>query len=880
MVRTCLIRLMMVSVLLIPTQWLAAQTYEEFLRQHQEDFQQFKKEQEQLMHQLEQDYRQWVKAHDADFAAYLEKEWKQFQVFAGKPVPDKPKPGDVPVYTPPERTPSDPIRKLPVVPSSVSPAVAPPVIIRLPLIQQTEPEVDIPEDAFAVPFCGAKVYLDIDRELSAIRIDGSGNQAIAGYWKKASGKNCTTLVNQLLEAKESFNLNDYGYYMLLEETAKTVYPMDNQLSERLLLQWFLMIRSGYDTRIAYNNEEMAILIPSFNTLYGTQYITLNGINYYLLSPFGSNNILTYDQKYDAAHTPIDFGISRPLSFGIKAVKKTVAFEYGEKRYAFELQYDPGVIVFFANYPQVDPEVYFNAAISRDLKESLALALNPLLVNLSEPEAINFLLHFVQTAFEYKTDPEQFDHEKFFFAEEVIYYPASDCEDRSVLFSYLVRELLGMKVVGLEYPGHMATAVHFSTEIPGDYITWQGERYTLADATYINAPFGRTMPIIGDQPAKVIPLKNSGYTWLNRDRAWAMATDAGINKAHYFQSLVFDTAGNVFLTGYFNDELKLGSKTFHGERGAQSFVVASLTREGNVAWADHIPASGNAAGLAISLDQTGDLFIAGSFSGTMGSMNIGSHSDLFVTRYTASGKRLWIKPAGLDTLPPDACVTYAVNFSKRGEKHDLRLVESSPSFSDYGLFVTDDAVVYTGLMQNTLVPAVASPAINATSDFDYTELLKREYDKFVSVNTDRAAAGLFAIASLIRSAGIIIPGYAVQQAFDRYNPSFKKKNPEFYENVGKISFLRNANNIISIVTDQGKDIVINKMKISNHAQIRVSMISDMETMVEALHGVKVGKLFIWYNLNSVKVFSQTGDMVFDYDNDHTQTSINIQKDILN
>ena len=67
---------------------------------------------------------------------------------------------------------------------------------------------------------------------------------------------------------------------------------------------------------------------------------------------------------------------------------------------------------------------------------------------------------MQTAFDYKTDGDQFGYEKPFFVDELFYYPYSDCEDRAVLYSYLVRTLMGLDVVLLEYPNHMATAVLF------------------------------------------------------------------------------------------------------------------------------------------------------------------------------------------------------------------------------------------------------------------------------------------------------------------------------------------------------------------------------------------------------------------------------------
>ena len=116
-----------------------------------------------------------------------------------------------------------------------------------------------------------------------------------------------------------------------------------------------------------------------------------------------------------------------------------------------------------------------------------------------------MLRFVQTAFEYENDETQFGREKPFFAEETLFYQFSDCEDRSVLFAYLVRNLLGLEVIGLDYPGHIATAVKFSTDIKGDYVEHQGERYIICDATFINANLGQCMPRLQNVIPKVISI---------------------------------------------------------------------------------------------------------------------------------------------------------------------------------------------------------------------------------------------------------------------------------------------------------------------------------------------------------------------------------------
>lgn len=94
---------------------------------------------------------------------------------------------------------------------------------------------------------------------------------------------------------------------------------------------------------------------------------------------------------------------------------------------------------------------------------------------------------------------------FFFADETLYYPSCDCEDRAILFTRLIRDLLGLKTALIYYPGHLASAVCFTENVAGDYLLLEDNRYLICDPTYINAPVGKTMPDMDNKKAKVILL---------------------------------------------------------------------------------------------------------------------------------------------------------------------------------------------------------------------------------------------------------------------------------------------------------------------------------------------------------------------------------------
>ena len=151
-------------------------------------------------------------------------------------------------------------------------------------------------------------------------------------------------------------------------------------------------------------------------------------------------------------------------------------------------------------------MYANTQLEDGVKKMLYPALRDIIQGLSQQDAANVLINWVQTAFVYELDDKVWGHDRAFFAEESLYYPYCDCEDRSILFSRLIRDLLELDVVLVFYPGHLATAVHFTDDIKGDYIMVEGKKFLICDPTYIGAPIGLTMKGMDNATCKAILLE--------------------------------------------------------------------------------------------------------------------------------------------------------------------------------------------------------------------------------------------------------------------------------------------------------------------------------------------------------------------------------------
>ena len=68
-----------------------------------------------------------------------------------------------------------------------------------------------------------------------------------------------------------------------------------------------------------------------------------------------------------------------------------------------------------------------------------------------------------------------------FPEETLYYEYSDCEDKSILFAFLMKEVLGMKTVAIDYKNHVNIGLALD-EVKEDWFTInaEGQKYIVCE----------------------------------------------------------------------------------------------------------------------------------------------------------------------------------------------------------------------------------------------------------------------------------------------------------------------------------------------------------------------------------------------------------------
>lgn len=454
-------------------------------------------------------YLEWVRqeqlkferfrnAQDSAFSGMLDRTWIEVRGGGEEPLHRRKKIERPPVY--------GSVPTSPAPPSSVREPAAPREVPRTPASDPSPgapaaasvrgPMSDAPSAGLA--FFGTPIPYRADPSWKALRPPVDLNdQGIREWWIKASATAYEPMIEEIRRQAGRAGLNDWGFVRLAWETGRSVSAGDRTTLP--LFTWFVLIQSGKDARIAYNRTGLHLLVSVQEKLYAKEYFQFDQKRYYVVdfdgSPGRLGSIRTYEGQHAVASADVSMAMTQvPLLSGRGFEHRVLRFSYEGVPIEFPVRVRKPRIDYFGEYPQTELEIFFNTPLPAELREDIGRGLAPHLAGRSQTESVNVLLRFVQTAFDYATDEEQFGKEKHLIPEEMVWHPYSDCEDRSFLFARLAKELLGLEVIGLHYPGHVATAVRLEAVEPGDdVVRHEGVLYSVADPTYMHADVGVEMP---------------------------------------------------------------------------------------------------------------------------------------------------------------------------------------------------------------------------------------------------------------------------------------------------------------------------------------------------------------------------------------------------
>lgn len=474
-----------------------AQSYEEYRQKMESRYEKYRQKKE-------ADYQNYREKVNAEFAKFMRREWTEFQSREALPVPHRPEPPQ-PMVKLPDALPSN--ETIPHEEIQLKPHKLPLPRPSIPWENQTPSTSNKKHLAqgqtLSFDFYGTPCQAIIPTSAS-FKLEGVDENSVADAWQMLTDEKYLPVIESCLKLRSELKLCDWGYVRLVEKFTQQYFHPKGQTNEARLLQMFILTQSGYKVRIARSGQQLILLLPSIEEIYEYAYLTIHGTKYYIIHKGeGNGRYMVFDREF-----PKEQFFSLEIHDQPKlAYRPSTSKIFKARNYLLaetKIEVNQNLIDFYNDYPLNSQwEVYVRASMSKNLKRQLYPALRTAIHQKGMPSAVNLLLNFVQTAFKYRTDDKQFGEERALFADETFFYPYSDCEDRAILFAQLVHDLLHLDVVLLNYPGHLATAVHFEESLTGDHLMLNGKKYLVCDPTYIGARLGDAMPQNKRQKAKVI-----------------------------------------------------------------------------------------------------------------------------------------------------------------------------------------------------------------------------------------------------------------------------------------------------------------------------------------------------------------------------------------
>ncbi len=388
-------------------------------------------------------------------------------------------------------------------------------------IEEYREITSITEDDFNFTFLGTGLAVRVPDKKPKLK--SLWGKHIADLWRTFSKKeDFNNMVFDCLQLKEKHNMCDWAYLKMIQAFASEWYG--NNSNEETLLAAFIYTQSGYKIKLGKDDKKMYLLYASNYSIHDEQCYYIDDTRFYVAKnskdDAGINDFLPdnlHVSKATMKHdTPLSLSINKNL---VLDTNSFVGKNLHGKRFPTvveKVKVNQNLVDFYNNYPRgfigntlgSQWVTYANAPISKEASDALYPKLRSSIAGKGTVESLNILLDFVQHAFVYKVDDQVWGTERIFFPDETLTYPYSDCEDRAILFSRIVRDLMQLEVVLIYYPGHLAAAVNINrSDVPGTYVLDQTgtKNYIICDGTYFGASIGEEQPQLRGAPKVIIQL---------------------------------------------------------------------------------------------------------------------------------------------------------------------------------------------------------------------------------------------------------------------------------------------------------------------------------------------------------------------------------------
>jgi len=849
--------------------YVFAQTFKEFKDLWVNESREYLLNNQKPLPYLQSGFHYFSRLQDDAFTEILERNWEKFTVVPATPVPKSRRFDPAPQFIFDETSYHN-SQYLPCFSDEKNEETSGTESPNLPRIRK-------PEYTSASPlklnfkFYGNTIAVTYDKLLSLPVNQPISNEVIAEYWKRFTVGNSHHLISQLMSARDRLGLNDWGYFILVKSCSNALYPTDEDGSA--LLCWALMIRTGFDVKVGFNQLGTSVLFATTSKINGVPSVKINGSDYYIDQPIASFPIASYISNHPGATGTIHLRINQSLNFQGEIENKKIQFLWDKKLYEFNLKYNPEVIKYLEEYPQTDPELYFNAPFSFLSKETLLKQMKPVLAGMRKEEGVAFLQQFVQKSFTYHPFNDRYGYDKFMFPEELLFKDESNDKGKSLLYAWMISNLLNQKAALVEFPGFYSVAISMDQPMDGDHFLVEGKNYTMAEPTFENAPLGLVMKEFYPLKPYIRLLKNESDEVSEQDAVWKLAHTFGAERSGSGKDFVKDENGNSYITGFFNE------KNTGKSLSAPAPFVAKFDERKELVWMVKFRSNCKAFGLELKQLDRNEFYLAGSFRGKLecnGKMvqTLSSNPDLFFVQFDKQGEIEWMSKSGLDELEEDTKLFYIVRFTRSGDIESVQLANEDERSGTTGfLKSTNEGLCYIASRYQTAGLDKTGEGVSPKADL----LFRQHLNRMKQLGIEQTIAGIAAVFNSVISPGTQLTGTDLTSFRQNQNQPGSSSLSNLSETIQKIRLIRNNNGIIEINTTNSTPLRILSFRILNGSHLKIIPLENNDLKIKIIDGMEFESGSVREKINSFVLDISTGNVVLDLGKEHLTISKNLRNE---
>lgn len=324
-----------------------------------------------------------------------------------------------------------------------------------------------------VDFYGLKETVRYDESLTGLTIPQEVNfnfiKVYDNYYR--TKVNLKPTVEDIRAVRDKNHFSDSDLLVFINKLSDKIF-LHQSLNTKVFFRWNILYNLHYDVLLVFIQGKLVIDANSSFREYSysrsefekEEYAEIDG---YHNDKSGGFSVfkLASEQKKDLIS--FSFSLDEPK---IKPhyVERLYEFEFDSKTYTIRAWVDSNRAHYYSHFPPFKLGRHLlEIPVSDSLRSTLLEPLKKIMNQVAKGYEVDFLLRFAQQVAQYKTDQEYWGYERFMLPEQTLLYRVGDCDDNAILFSFLVKELLKIPTILIDYNGsggHVNTGVFITPEM--------------------------------------------------------------------------------------------------------------------------------------------------------------------------------------------------------------------------------------------------------------------------------------------------------------------------------------------------------------------------------------------------------------------------------